>query len=303
MSEYHEPVLLQEVLDGLITQKNGIYVDVTFGGGGHSKAILHKLDSGAKLIAFDQDLDATSQVFEDQRLTFVQANFKHLNRFLKLHGIKQVDGILADLGVSSYQFDIGARGFSYRYEGPLDMRMNQNEVLSAANILNDYAQDDLQTIFSKYGEVRNARTLAQTIVNYRNHQKINTTQELIGVIEPVARGKSKMRYFAQVFQALRIEVNQELEALDSFLVQALDALTEKGRIAVISYHSLEDRMVKNFFKTGSTEGVVKKDFYGNIFRPFKPLTKKAVIPTDQEIQKNVRAKSAKLRIAEKIIQN
>ena len=303
MSEYHEPVMLQEVLEGLITNKNGVYVDVTFGGGGHAKGILDRLGKEARLIAFDQDLDAASQLFEDQRLTFIQANFKHLNRFLKLHGIQKVDGILADLGVSSHQFDIGARGFSYRYEGPLDMRMNQKEALSAAQILDQYAQDDLQTIFSQYGEVRNARTLAQAIVNQRIHRKITTTQELLQVIEPIARGKSKMRYFAQVFQALRIEVNQELEALSSFLNQVLEVLNEKGRIAVISYHSLEDRLVKNFFKTGSVEGIVEKDFYGHIFRPFKPLTKKAVLPTDHEIEKNVRAKSAKLRIAEKIIQS
>ncbi len=296
---YHLPALLRETLEHLAIQPDGIYVDATFGGGGHSKAILQELNHTGKLFGFDQDKDALQNVIDDQRFIFVNHNFQYLRRFLKLHTIITVDGILADLGVSSHQLDKAERGFSYRFEAELDMRMNQQADLKASDILNSYNVQDLQNIFSKYGEVRNAKTLAQKIVEGRAARPYRNTSDFLSLVEPIIRG-NKLRYLSQVFQALRIEVNKEMEVLEDFLQQSLEILKPGGRIAIISYHSLEDRIVKNFFKTGNTSGEVQKDFYGNIHRPFKVITKKAILPTKEECNQNPRARSAKLRVAEKV---
>lgn len=295
---YHDPVLLQDSVDALQIKPNGVYVDVTYGGGGHAKLILENLGETGRLIAFDQDLDASTQLVTDTKLTFVQHNFKMLKKFLRLHGEPQVDGILADLGVSSHQFNKAERGFSYRFDASLDMRMNQSDDKTAADILNTYTAEALQEMFSVFGEVRNSKTLAETIVAERKHRRIKTINDFLMILEPLIRGK-KPRYLAQVFQALRIEVNQEMEVLKAFLTQALEVLRPGGRLVVISYHSLEDRYVKHFIKTGTFDGQFIKDFYGNISRPFKIITKKAVEPTSTEITINSRARSAKMRIAEK----
>ncbi|MFM7015557.1 MAG: 16S rRNA (cytosine(1402)-N(4))-methyltransferase RsmH [Bacteroidota bacterium] len=295
---YHNPVMLKECLDGLMINPDGIYVDVTFGGGGHSKAILNKLSDKGSLIAFDQDEDAIGNLPNDERLIFVQQNFRHLERFLKFHEQHPVDGILADFGVSSHQFDVGERGFSIRFDGPLDMRMNQQSVLTAAKIVNTYTEVDLQNVFSKYGEVINSKTLAQAIVAARISKKIETTQQLIKAIGSAIRGKEN-QYLAQVFQALRIETNDELGALKEFLEQALASLKPDGRLVVMSYHSLEDRLVKDFMKFGSFKGEQQKDDFGNIYRPFKLITKKPMEAGDEELKINPRSRSAKLRIAEK----
>lgn len=296
--EYHQPVLLDASIEALAIKPDGIYVDVTFGGGGHSKAILAQLGNKGKLFAFDQDVSAKENTFEDERFVFIESNFQHLKRFLKLHSVGKVDGILADLGVSSHQFDVAERGFSYRYSGPLDMRMNQNQSLTAAQILNQYEADALQQLFSTYGEIRNAKTLATRIVDYRSKYPLINTSDLCNIIDPLVKGQ-RHKYLAQVFQAVRIEVNKELEALKAFLNDTLEVLDVKGRLVVIAYHSLEDRVVKNFMKTGNADGNVSKDFFGNIFRPFRILEKKAVLPSDAEIQQNPRSRSAKMRVAEK----
>ncbi len=296
---YHNPVMLKECLDGLVINPDGIYVDVTFGGGGHSKAILNKLSDKGSLIAFDQDEDALRNIPDDERLIFVQQNFRHLERFLKFHEQYPVDGILGDFGVSSHQFDVGERGFSIRFDGPLDMRMNQQSSLTAAKIVNTYSEIDLQNVFSKYGEVINSKTLAQTIVAARISKKIESTQQLIKAIGSAVRGKEN-QYLAQVFQALRIETNDELGALKEFLEQSLSSLKPGGKLVVMSYHSLEDRLVKDFMKYGSFEGEQQKDDFGNIYRPFKLITKKPIEAGDEELKTNPRSRSAKLRIAEKI---
>jgi len=293
--EYHDPVLLKESLEGLITRDDGIYIDATFGGGGHSKKIIEKLSADGHLYGFDQDADVLPNITEDERFTFLHYNFRYLQRILRLHGIEKVDGILADLGVSSHQFDDASRGFSYRFEAELDMRMDQQQAITASEILNTYEANTLQSIFSQYGEVRNAKTLAQAIVRERGNKPITTTGDFMMVIDSVIRG-NRIRYLSQVFQALRIEVNDEMGALKDFLAGSLEVLKPGGRLVIISYHSLEDRMTKQFLKSGNFEGTVEKDFYGNINRPFKLITKKAMIPTDEEIKRNPRARSAKMRI-------
>lgn len=298
MSQYHQPVMAPECLEGLAIREEGIYVDVTYGGGGHSRLIIEQLGDKGRLYGFDQDEDAKANALKDERFTFVAANFRYLKRFLKLHGVKAVDGILADLGVSSHQFDEASRGFSYRFDHELDMRMNVHEEITAAKVVNEYSADYLQQMFSKYGEVRNARTLAQRIVEQRAVRPIATINDLLAVVEPLIRGQ-RHRYLAQVFQAIRIEVNEEVPALEELLEQSLEVLRPGGRLVVISYHSIEDRLVKNFLKTGNIEGRVDKDFFGNIYRPFKLITRKALVPTPEELERNSRARSAKLRIAEK----
>ncbi len=300
MSEYHIPVLAHECVDYLNLRPGGIYVDVTFGGGGHSRLILERAgDMVIRLFGFDQDEEAAANALADERFTFVAANFRHLRNYLRLHGVTQIDGLLADLGVSSHQFNQAERGFSYRFDAELDMRMGKTADRTAADIVNNYEADDLQTVFGQYGEVRNARTLAQAIVEARERQPIVTIQDFLNVCDPLVRG-TRPRYLAQVFQALRIEVNDEIGALTDLMAQATDLLIpNKGRLVVISYHSLEDRITKNFLKPGNGEGDVIKDFYGKIDRPYKVLTKKPVLPTAEEIQRNSRARSAKLRVGER----
>lgn len=295
---YHEPALLAESLDGLAIRPGGFYVDATYGGGGHSRAILDALGEDGKLMAFDQDADAEGQVSNDERLIFVKANFRYLRRFLRYYGIDGVDGVLADLGISFHQIDEADRGFSYRFDAHLDMRMNRAAGKTAADVLNSYRSDELQKLFGLYGEVRNARTVAQRIEQVRQVQPLRTTGDLVALLEPLIRG-NRQRYLAQVFQALRIEVNDELGALREFLEQACDVLKSGGRMAIISYHSLEDRLVKNFFKTGDWEGEAHKDFYGNLVRPLEPVTRRPIVPSPEEVDKNPRARSARLRVAEK----
>ena len=297
---YHIPVMLQQCLDGLNIKPDGIYVDVTFGGGGHSRAILERLNDKGSLIAFDQDEDAKKNVPDDDRVIFVPHNFRHLQRFLKLHEIENVDGILADFGVSSHQFDVAERGFSIRFDGPLDMRMNRHDNLTAAKIINTYDEMQLQIMFSNYGEIINSKTLAQAIIQQRSLKKIETTMQLRNAIGSSVRGKEN-QYLAQVFQALRIEVNDEMGAIKDFLTQSLSALKVGGRLVTLTYHSLEDRPVKDFTKHGNFSGEQQKDDFGNIFRPFKLITKKPVEASEEEIKINPRSRSAKLRISEKVI--
>jgi 16S rRNA (cytosine1402-N4)-methyltransferase len=297
--EYHLPVMAAECLEGMNIQSAGVYVDATFGGGGHSRLILDRLGAEGRLLGFDQDEDAQANVPQDDRFIFVHHNFRFLKRFLKLHGYQQVDAILADLGVSSHQLDVAERGFSFRFDATLDMRMNQHQEVSAATILNEYSTESLQQLFSRYGEVRNARTLAKSIVEERSQQPFKSINQFVSRLEPLIRG-NRARYLAQVFQAIRIEVNDEMGALEDFLQQALEVLKPGGRLVIMSYHSIEDRMVKYFLKTGNVEGKPDKDFYGNINRPFRLITRKAVLPTEEEIKINSRARSAKLRIGEKL---
>ena len=295
---YHVPVMLQEVIEGLKIIPSGIYVDCTFGGGGHSKAILDKLNKEGKLIAFDQDEDAKKNLPADERIIFVPQNFRHLHRFLRLHKINQVDGILADLGVSSYQFDSAERGFSTRFDGSMDMRMDKRQERSAIDILKNYSEEKLHKLFEEYGEVTNSKTLARTITQKRSTIPMKTIADFKSAIHDIVKGNPN-KYFAQVFQALRIEVNDELGALKEMLKQSTDVLKEGGRIAVIAFHSLEDRIVKNFFKGAEDAGT--DEIYGiKNEKPFNILTKKPIIPGEEEIKKNPRARSAKLRIAEKI---
>jgi len=297
---YHNPVLLKECIEGLNINPDGIYVDVTFGGGGHSKKILEQLSDKGKLIAFDQDKQAQQNVPNDKRFIFVNQNFMYLQNFLRMHGMTKVNGILADLGVSSHQFDTGERGFSIRFEGDLDMRMNMDAPLTAAKVVNEYEGKELSRIFRLYGEIENFRKLSDLIVGSRTDNPIKTTLQLKELITAVAPKHAEHKYFARVFQALRIEVNKEMEVLESFLNQCLPVLNTKGRLVVMSYHSLEDRLVKDYMKTGNCEGNIEKDFFGNIHRPFDLITRKPVVPSDEEIETNNRARSAKLRIAEKI---
>ena len=296
---YHLPVLLQECIDGLNIDPNGIYVDVTFGGGGHSVKILDKLDKGL-LFAFDQDADALENDFQDDRFTLIHQNFRFLKNFLRLHGIKQVDGILADLGVSSHQFDTADRGFSTRFDGPIDGRMDQREDLTGSKILNTYEPSELTRIFRLYGELKNAYKIGLRIAEARKEKPFETIAQLKeSLIKLSPKGKEN-RFFAQVFQALRIEVNQEMQALEEMLMQCTQVIKPGGRLVVLSYHSLEDRVAKNIIKTGNTEGILHKDFYGNIQKPWKAINRKPIVANTEEIEKNSRARSAKLRIAERI---
>jgi 16S rRNA (cytosine1402-N4)-methyltransferase len=298
--EYHNPVLLSESVDGMDIKGNEICVDVTFGGGGHSKEILKRLGEGGQLFGFDQDKDAERNALADDRFELVNQNFRYLKNFLKFHQAVPVDCILADLGVSSHQFNEGERGFSIRFEGPLDMRMNQLGDLTAADIINKYTAQDLIRIFKEYGEVRNAQKLVFEIINTREAGPITSTKALIEIIEDCVPGKFRNKYLAQVFQALRIEVNDEMGALKEMLTQSYEVLKPGGRLAVITYHSLEDRLVKNFFKKGKFEGEVEKDFFGNQQLRFKQLNRKPIIPSTEEIKMNNRARSAKLRVGEKL---
>lgn len=295
---YHVPVMLEECLDGLNINPEGTYVDVTFGGGGHSRAIVERLTTG-KLVAFDQDEDAAKNAWQDNRLVFVQQNFRHLKRYLRLYSMIPVDGILADLGISSYQIDTAERGFSTRFDADLDMRMDRSEGITAADILNTYTATDLQRIFGEYGEVRNARTLAQTIVDARAAEPIKTIGQFKTILEPLSKGNPH-KYLAQVFQALRIEVNKEMEALEQLLKDAVEVLKPEGRLVVLSYHSLEDRMVKNFIKAGNAEGQMEKDLFGRGNVPLAAVNRKPIEASAEELKKNPRSRSAKLRIAEKL---
>ncbi len=297
--KYHNPVLLHESIDGLTIKPNGVYVDVTFGGGGHSKLILDKLGENGKLFSFDTDIDAQKNKFEDDRFVLILENFKYIKRFLRLHGVLKVDGILADLGVSSYQFDTANRGFSTRFESHLDMRMNQKSSLSAYEVLNEYDEGSLADVFYQYGELHSAKGIARSIVQARRDNSIKTTSDLRNVIAKyLPRGKEN-KVMAQAFQAIRIEVNQELEVLKEFLKQVPELLNINGRLSVISYHSLEDRLVKRFIRNGLFQGEPERDLYGNYEVPLKKVGK-LIIPTTEEIKRNNRARSAKLRIAEKI---
>jgi 16S rRNA (cytosine1402-N4)-methyltransferase len=293
--------MLNECIEGLQLKPDGIYVDVTFGGGGHSKKVLERL-SGGRLIAFDQDEDAKREAekINNRSLTFCQANFMYMEKYLKLHGVKAVDGILADLGISSHQIDSPERGFSTRFDGPLDMRMDQNASLTAADVLNTYTEADLHKIFGMYGELKNARTVAKLVVQERINKPFNRTEDLKNVLTAVAPRGKENKYFAQVFQALRIEVNQEMKALENFLHQCGEVIREGGRLVVMSYHSLEDRMVKNYINKGKVFGDVEKDFYGNELKPFEAVNRKPVEPSADEVMENSRARSAKLRIAVKL---
>ncbi|MEK6480762.1 16S rRNA (cytosine(1402)-N(4))-methyltransferase RsmH [Catalinimonas sp. 4WD22] len=294
---YHKPVFLKESVDGLVWKSEGTYVDLTFGGGGHSAAILDRLQGG-RLYAFDQDQDAAENA-EGLALTFIQANFRHLKRYLKLYGVSEVDGILADLGVSSHQFDVPDRGFSTRFEADLDMRMDQQAQRTAKEVVNNYHEKELHQLLGMYGEVKNARTLAQAIVAARTNKTIETVEDLKQVLNKFAPKGREAKYYAQVFQALRLEVNDEIKALEEMLEQSVDLLAPGGRLVVISYHSLEDRLVKNIINKGKLYGEVEKDFYGNPQLPLKAVNKKPLMPSQEEIRENNRARSAKLRIAEK----
>ena len=299
MINYHNPVMLQECISGLAIKPNGVYVDVTFGGGGHSREILTHLSHDGQLLAFDQDADARQNLPNDDRFTFIDQNFRYLKNSCRLHGITAADGILADLGVSSHQFDQPDRGFSTRFDADLDMRMDQSSALTAKQIVNTYSEDHLHKLFGIYGEIQNAKTLAKTVVTARLNQSIETIAALKQAIAGcIPRGKEN-KYLAQVFQALRIEVNQELEALQAFLEQSADLLKPGGRLVVMSYHSLEDRLVKNFIGKGKFKGELEKDFFGNPIKPLEAVNRKSIIASEEETKKNNRARSAKLRIAVK----
>jgi len=297
--EYHNPVLLKETVEGLNIIEDGVYVDVTFGGGGHSREILKRLGKNGRLIAFDQDQDALLNTIDDSRFTLINENFRHVKRFLRFHGVKTVDGILADFGVSSHQFDVADRGFSTRFEANLDMRMNRQETLSAYTVVNEYDEQQLRQVFWQYGELRNAPALARTIIAERKHGEIKTTEQLKSVLKKYLPDYRKNKILAQIYQAIRIEVNQEIEVLIEFLLQTPDLLKEGGRLSVISYHSLEDRLVKRFIRSGMFKGEPEKDVFGNFSVPLKRIGK-LIIPTQDEIDLNNRARSAKLRIAEKL---
>jgi len=296
---YHTPVLLNESVEGLLVKSNGIYVDVTFGGGGHSSEIIKHIKEG-KLVGFDQDDDALPNLIDDKRFIFVNHNFRFLKNFLKYHKIDKVDGLLADLGVSSHHFDDPERGFSFRFDGDLDMRMNKSADVSARDIVNKYSEQDLVRIFWEYGELKNSRKLAKAIVEKRGELNIKTTKEFTDVLMPYLPKHSEHKFMAKVFQALRIEVNREMEFLKDMLLQTIDVIKPGGRLVIITYHSLEDRIVKNFIKNGHFKGEVEKDFFGNTIVPFKAVNRKIIVPTEEEIKENNRARSAKLRIAERI---
>jgi 16S rRNA (cytosine1402-N4)-methyltransferase len=297
--EYHNPVLLKETVDGLNIHPDGIYVDVTFGGGGHSREMMSRLGSNGKLVAFDQDIDALNNAIADDRFLLINENFRFIKRFLRFHGIKQVDGILADLGVSSHQFDVAERGFSTRFDAELDMRMNQKGELSAYHVINEYDEQDISRVLFQYGELKNARAMANVIVMARRDKDIKNSEQLKQVLAKFLPAHKSNKILAQIYQAIRIEVNQEMDVLKEFLEQSLEILKPGGRLSVISYHSLEDRLVKRFFRNGLFEGEPERDFFGNFEVPFK-MVEKLIVPTDAEIAINNRARSAKLRVAEKI---
>jgi len=299
MQQYHNPVLLKETVDGLNIIENGTYVDVTFGGGGHSKEILKRLGKDGRLIAFDQDQDALLNRIDDSRFTLINENFRYVKRFLKFHGVMSIDGILADFGVSSHQFDIPDRGFSTRFEANLDMRMNQKEQLSAFHVVNEYGEEQLRQVFWQYGELRNAPALARTIVEERKSNQIITSEQLKSVLKKYLPPRKENKILAQIYQAIRIEVNQEIEVLKEFLLQTPEILKKGGRLSFISYHSLEDRLVKRFIRSGMFEGEPEKDVFGNISVPLKKIGN-LIVPSQEEIKLNNRARSAKLRIAEKL---
>ena len=304
---YHIPVLLNESIDGLNIQPGGIYVDVTMGGGGHSHEILKRLDTNAHLYSFDQDADAEANLkqnhgddlLNDERFTFVRSNFRYLKNWMRYHGVEQIDGLLADLGVSSHHFDDESRGFSFRFESPLDMRMNKRSSKTAADIVNNYAEEALADIFYLYGELKNSRKIASLLVKARQEKKIETTGDFIAVVEPLFKREREKKDLAKLFQALRIEVNGEMSALKELLTSVVDILKPGGRLSVITYHSLEDRIVKNIMKAGNIEGKIEQDFFGRINTPFKLINNKVIVPTDEEQEQNPRSRSAKLRIAEK----
>ena len=297
---YHVPVLLHESIDGLAIKSGGIYVDVTFGGGGHSKEILRRLDGKAHLYSFDQDPDAEKNIVNDDRFTFVRSNFRYLKNWMRYYGVDHIDGLLADLGVSSHHFDDETRGFSFRFDAPLDMRMNKRAGTTAAEILNTYDEEQLADIFYIYGELKNARKIASIITKTRNEKKMETTGDLMSATEKLFQREREKKEMAKMFQALRIEVNHEMDALKEMLNGAKDLLGEGGRLSVITYHSLEDRIVKNMMKAGNVEGKIKQDFFGRIEAPFRLINNKVIVPSDEEQQQNPRSRSAKLRIAEKI---
>ena len=305
MAEYHVPVMLTECLEGLAIKAEGLYVDVTFGGGGHSREILRRLGEQGRLFGFDQDPDSreNAKEFDIRSFTFIQANFRYLKRYLKLHGVKQVDGILADLGISSHQIDVPERGFSTRATAVPDMRMDQKSPLTARAVLNEYAEADLHKLLGIYGEVKNAKTLATAIVSERFLKPFETTADLLDLLKALAPRGKEYKYFAQVFQAIRMEVNDEMGALEDFLNQSAEVLKPGGRLVVVSYHSLEDRMVKNFINKGKVFGEVEKDFFGNPLKPFKAINRKPITASEEELKRNNRARSAKLRIAEKTSMN
>ena len=296
---YHVPVLLDESIDGMNLQPGGIYVDVTFGGGGHSKEILRQGDESIRLFSFDQDEDAEKNIVNDKRFTFVRSNFRYLHNFLRYHDVEQVDAILADLGVSSHHFDDSERGFSFRFDGKLDMRMNKRAGMTAAEVVNTYDEERLADIFYLYGELKNSRKLASAIAKARANKQIVTIGDFLDIVKPMFGREREKKELAKVFQALRIEVNQEMEALKEMLYAATEALKPGGRLVVITYHSLEDRMVKNIMKTGNIEGKAEQDFFGNIQTPFRLVNNKVIVASNEEVTRNPRSRSAKLRIAEK----
>lgn len=299
LMEYHNPVLLKESVDGLNIKPDGVYVDVTFGGGGHSREILSRLGEKGRLFAFDQDQDALENTIEDPRFTLINENFRFIKRFLRFYGVKEVDGILGDFGVSSHQFDVAERGFSTRFEAKLDMRMSQKGSLSALEVINEYEEEQLKKMFYEYADLRNAPKIAAEIVKAREVAPIKTSEQLKEVLRPFLFKEKEHKILAQIYQAIRIEVNQEIEALKEFLLQTQDLLKKGGRLSLISYHSLEDRLVKRYIRSGLFEGEAEKDFYGNISVPFKKVGG-LIVPGPEEIRKNKRARSAKLRIAKKL---
>ncbi len=297
---YHVPVLLEECVGGLDIRPGGVYVDVTFGGGGHSREIVRHLEPGGHLYAFDQDADAERNIVPDGRFTFVRSNFRYLKNWMRYYGVEQIDGLLADLGVSSHHFDDGGRGFSFRFDGALDMRMNRRAGPTAADVLNDYAEERLADVFYLYGELRNARKLAALVAQARSRKRIETTGELMDVVKPLFGREREKKELARVFQALRIEVNQEMDALREMLLAATGLLRLGGRLVVLTYHSLEDRLVKNLVKTGNLEGKRVADFYGRVECPYRAVNSKVIVPGEAEQQANPRSRSAKLRIAERV---
>lgn len=297
---YHVPVLLHESIDGLDIKDGGVYVDVTFGGGGHSKEILKRLPGGARLFSFDQDADAERNIIDDEKFTFVRSNFRYLKNFMRFHGVEGVDGILADLGVSSHHFDDSERGFSFRFDGNLDMRMNQRAGKTAADIINTYEEEALADLFYLYGELKNSRKIASAIVRARSTKNLRSIEDLLNIVKPLFGREREKKELAKVFQALRIEVNQEMEALKEMLMAATEMLNPGGRLSVITYHSLEDRIAKNIMKTGNCDGKENKDFFGRSSSPFRLVNNKVIVPDADEQERNPRSRSAKLRIAEKI---
>ena len=296
---YHVPVLLKESIEGMNLQPGGIYVDVTFGGGGHSREILRQGDSTIRLFSFDQDEDAERNIVDDKRFTFVRSNFRYLHNFLRYHNVEEVDAVLADLGVSSHHFDDSERGFSFRFDGKLDMRMNKRAGMTAAEVVNTYDEERLANIFYLYGELKNSRKLASAITKARSNKQIVTIGDFLDIVKPMFGREREKKELAKVLQALRIEVNQEMEALKEMLYAATEALKPGGRLVVITYHSLEDRMVKNMMKTGNIEGKAEQDFFGNVQTPFRLVNNKVIVASDEEVARNPRSRSAKLRIAEK----